>query len=299
MIRMFFLALAALAYLIAAPANVLAQAQAPADLLDQIKARGKLIVGVKRDVLLWGFLNPKSNRIEGLEPDLAKDLADRLGVQLELVGLITAERIEAINSRRVDVMIATLSDTEERRKLMTLVQPHYYSSGVNILARKTEGFKNWTDLRNRRVCGRRGAFYNRAVTVEYGADIVALYGNELAKAALRDGRCSAYLFDDTSISALLTDPAWGAQYEMPLTTINSAPWSVALHKSEGGGRLEALVSAAIVDWHRSGLVVKLEKKWSILDSAFVKNMNALWSRKSNERWHCGEKINAQTPKECL
>lgn len=299
MSRIFLAALAALACLMAAMVAPTAMAQQPPDLLDQIKARGKLIVGVKKDVLLWGFLNPQTNRIEGLEPDLAKNLADRLGVQLELVGLITAERIEAISSRRVDVMIATLSDTEERRKLMTLVQPHYYSSGVNILARKTEGFKNWADLRNRRVCGRRGAFYNRPIAVEYGADIVALYGNELAKAALRDGRCSAYLFDDTSISALLTDAAWGAQYEMPLTTINSVPWSVALHKSEGGGALEALVSAAIVDWHRSGLLVKLEKKWSILDSEFVKKMNALWNRKTNERWFCGEQINAQTPKECL
>lgn len=272
---------------------------AQTDLLDQIKARGELIVGVKKDVLLWGFLNPQTNQIEGLEPDLAKNLADRLGVKLRMVGVLTAERISAVESRRVDVLIATLSDTPERQKLMNLVAPHYYSSGVNILARKTEQYKNWADLRNRRVCGRRGAFYNRSITVEYGADIVALYGNELAKAALRDGRCSAYLYDDTAISALLVDPAWGAQFEMPLPTLNPTPWSVALHKDQAGGRLDALVSSAIVDWHRSGTLKQLEKKWGIPDSAFVKQMNATWNRKTDGRFVCGDAMAKTTPKECF
>jgi polar amino acid transport system substrate-binding protein len=269
-----------------------------ADTLDQIKARGKLVVGVKKDVLLWGYMNPQTNRIEGFEPDLAKDLATRLGVQLELVGLLTAERISAVESRQVDVLIATLSDTPERRARLNLVEPHYYSSGVNIVARKAEGFKAWSDLRNRRVCGRRGAFYNRPIAVEYGADIVALYGNELAKTALRDGRCSAFLFDDTSITALLTDPLWSNQFGMPLPTLYPTPWSVALHATEAGGKLEALVSSAIIDWHRSGSLKQLERKWAIPPAAFVSGMNTIWNQRTDGRWFCGDKLDTKTPKEC-
>ena len=275
-----------------------ALAPAHADTLAQIKARGKLVVGVKKDVLLWGFPNAKTGVLEGLEPDLARDLARRLGVQLELVGLLTSERIAAVQTQRVDVLIATLSDTPERRTLLRLVEPHYYSSGVNILTKKTEGFKNWVDLRNRRVCGRRGAFYNRAITVEYGADIVALYGNELAKAALRDGRCSAFLYDDTAISALLASPEWASQFEMPLPTLNPTAWSVALHKSQTGGPLDAQVSAAIVDWHRTGTLRQLEAKWGIPPSAFLKEMNTLWSRRVDGRWFCGDKMDRDTPREC-
>lgn len=269
-----------------------------ADTLEQIKTRGRLVVGVKKDVLLWGHLNPATNRIEGLEPDLAKDLARRLGVEVQLVGLVTAERIGALEGRQVDVLIATLSDTPERRARLTLVEPHYYSSGVNILARKTDGFKGWADLRNRRVCGRRGAFYNRPITVEYGADIVALYGNELAKIALRDGRCSAFLYDDTAISALLIDPVWGKPFEMPLPTLYPTPWSVALPRGELGGRFEAQVSSAIIDWHRSGLIKQLEQKWGIPPSVFVSDMNALWSKRVDGAWFCGASVDAKTPKVC-
>lgn len=271
---------------------------ARADALDDIKARGKLLVGVKKDVLLWGYLNPKTSRIEGMEPDLAYDLGRRFGVPVELIGLVTAERITALEERRVDVLIATLPDTPERRARLTLIEPHYYSSGVNIVARKVESFKKWTDLRNRRVCSRRDDFYNRPVSLEYGADVIALYGNDLAMAALRDGRCSAFLYDDTAISAMLIDPSWNSQFEMPLSTLYPTPWSVALPPGEFGSKIESLVSSAIIDWHRTGLLKQLEKKWGIPQSAYVTNMNSLWSKKVDSVWYCGTELGAKTPKEC-
>ena len=269
-----------------------------ADAWDDIQRRGTLIVGVKKDVPLWGKANETTGVPEGLEPDLAADLADRLGVRLQLVGVLTAERIDAVERKQVDVLIATLSDTPERRARMTLVAPHYYASGANILARNEAKFREWSDLRNRRVCGRLGAFYNRQLTVTYGLDIVALYGNRLAMAALRDGRCAALLYDDTNIVAMMREPAW-AGFEMPLKSLYVTPWSVALHKQEQGGRLEAAVSDAIVNWHRSGLLLRLEGKWQIPASAFPVRMNAAWSRRAGAGFHCGERIGPQTPKDCL
>ncbi|HSH92310.1 MAG TPA: transporter substrate-binding domain-containing protein [Ramlibacter sp.] len=244
-----------------------------ADALDDIRRRGTLIVGVKIDVPLWGRANEVTGVPEGLEPDLAADLAVRLGVRLKLVGVLTAERIDAVQSKRVDVLIATLSDTPERRQRMTLVSPHYYASGANILARKDAKFRDWSQLRNRRVCGRLGAFYNRLLTVAYGLDIVALYSNRLAMAALRDGRCAALLYDDTNIVAMMQEPAWAASFEMPLKSLYVTPWSVALHASERGGRLEAAVSDAITKWHSDGLIMQLERKWNIPVSGFTLRMN--------------------------
>jgi polar amino acid transport system substrate-binding protein len=270
-----------------------------ADTLDEIRRRGVLVVGVKKDVPLWGKANETTGVPEGLEPDLAADLAARLGVRLKLVGVLTAERIDAVQRRQVDVLIATLSDTPERRQRMTLVAPHYYASGANILARKDARFREWTDLRNRRVCGRLGAFYNRPLTVAYGLDIVALYSNRLSMAALRDGRCAALLYDDTNIVAMMQEPAWAGGFEMPLKSLYVAPWSIALHTQERGGRLEAAVSHAIVNWHRDGLMTRLERKWGIPASAFTVRMNEAWARRSGGAFHCGEGVGSQTPKDCL
>jgi polar amino acid transport system substrate-binding protein len=270
-----------------------------ADTMDQIRERGRLIVGVKKDVLLWGSIDSSSGKLVGLEIDLARDLANKLNVKLELVGLFSAERMDAVELRKVDVLIATLSDTPERRERMTLAEPHYYSSGVNILTRKSEQIHSWSDLRNRRICSRRGTFYNRPITVEYGIDIVALYSNELLKAALRDGRCAAYLYDDTAILAMLQNPLWASQFEMPLATLYPTPWSVAMHKDEKSGRLEKFVSQTIVSWHRTGLLKKAQASWKIPASGFVDQMHANWNKKSGSRWYCGDKVEANTPKDCL
>lgn len=272
---------------------------ATADTLDDIQQRGKLVVGVKKDVPLWGQIDPKTGELVGLEPDLAADLAARLGVKLELVGLLSAERQEAIDSGRVDLMIATLSDTPQRRKTMTLVEPHYYASGTNVLARRSAGFTQWRDLRDRRVCGRRGAFYNRTITVNYGVDIVALYSNSLALAALRDGRCDAVLYDDTNIIALLQESTWAARFHMPLETVLVTPWAIALNKREDGGRLARWVSQQVVDWHRSGSLIALEEKWHIPPSAYSRKMNGLWNRKVRGAYYCGQEVVAHAPKECL
>ena len=62
--------------------SALSITSAAADILDTIKERGTLVVGVKADYKPYGFLDT-SGAIIGIEPDLAKDVADKLGVDIE------------------------------------------------------------------------------------------------------------------------------------------------------------------------------------------------------------------------
>lgn len=270
-----------------------------ADTLAQIRQRGVLVVGVKRDVPLWGQWQPASGRIEGLEPDLAADLARRLGVRLEMVGVLSAERLPALEQRRVDVILATLSDTPERRTRVTLVQPHYYASGANLLARRSAGFRDWADLRHRRICGRRGAFYNRALTLSSGMDLVALYDNGVAISALREGRCEGLLYEDISIVAMLRDDRWGRDFEMALPTVFVTPWSIGLHRDEAGGPLERAVAEAVADWHRQGLITALERRWGIPVSAYARRMQAAWQQTGPTGPRCQLPLSDRTPADCL
>ena len=64
--------------------GMLSATAATADALDDIKKKGVLVVGTKADYRPFGYLDP-SGKIVGLEPDLAADVAKRLGVKLELV----------------------------------------------------------------------------------------------------------------------------------------------------------------------------------------------------------------------
>lgn len=272
---------------------------APPSPLQAIQQRGVLVVGVKKDVPLWGLLNPVTGELEGMEVDLAKDLASQLGVKLQLEGVLTADRFDWLESRRVDVLIATVANTPERRSQMTMVLPNYHASGTSVVARKSLGFRDWSDLRNRRICSRRDAYFNRPVAVKYGADIVALYNASHALQALRDGRCAGFLYGDTQISALLSDPAYKDRYEMALPPINLTPWAVVIHKLDKGSDLEAAVSKALVQWFREGLISRLQQKWGLHTPAFTREREALWQRKEGGRPYCGEVVGPQTPQECL
>lgn len=270
------------------------------DALAAIRARGRIVVGVKKDVLLWGYQDPRSGELSGMEVDLARSLARKLGVALELVGLRSVERIEALDSGRVDVLIATLSDSPERREQVAMVQPHYYSSGVNLLARKSEHFRAWSELKNRRICGRRGSYYNREVTVRYGADVVAFHSLEWALQAVREGRCSALIYDDTAIVALLQRPEWASEFEMPMSTIYRLPWAVAVARKNAASALEKALSGVVVGWHRDGFLIGVEKTWHIPTTDYLRDLNAVWSRKTPDgRWYCGTEVSDGTPAECL
>src|SRR5437763_17177096 len=108
---------------------------ANADVLDDVKKKGGLVVGTKADYRPFGYLDP-SGKIIGFEADLAGDVAKRLGVKLELLPVVASNRIQFLQQGKIDLMIATMSDTAERRKIVDIVDPSYYGSGTNILSSK-------------------------------------------------------------------------------------------------------------------------------------------------------------------
>jgi len=262
---MLFRALAALAAL------AIVAAPAAGQTLDKIKQRGELVVGSKADYKPFGFRDPAGN-IVGFEPDLAKDVADRLGVKLVLEPVVSSNRMQFLQQGKIDLMIATMNDTAERRKVVGIVEPDYYASGVNVLAVKKAGLKSWEQLKDQKICGIQGAWYNKPVAEKYGADIVAFKGQTEAETALLQGNCIGWVYDDTAFFERLGDPKW-ADYEMPLETIMAEPWGLAVKLEERDGPWGQFMSKTVNDWHRTGKLIELEKKWNIPSSAFVKKMH--------------------------
>ena len=240
-----------------------------ADVLDTIKERGKLIVGVKADYKPYGYLD-SSGAIIGIEPDLAKDVADKLEVEVEYVPVVSSNRMQFLEQGKIDLMIATMTDTEERRKVVNIVDPNYYSSGTNIMALKSLGFTEWEDLRGKPVCGIQGAFYNKATSQNYGAEIVAFKGTAEAYAALQAGNCAAFVYDDSAIVANVSSPEW-ADYEMPLETIDDAPWGLAV--ALGEDNFSTLMSEMITDWHKTGRILDLETEYGVANTPFAEKMH--------------------------
>ena len=257
---------------------ILGSREALADRFDLIQKRGTLIVGVKSDYPPFGMLDANGQLI-GFEPDLAAELAYRLGVQAQLVAVSSTNRLQKLEQGAIDVVIATLGDTPQRRQIATLIEPNYYASGVTVVAPPNARLSSWADLRGKKVCAIQGAYFNRSMAQRFLLDLQIFNGTRDAKLALRDGRCVAWLYDDTGIVGALSDPEW-ANYETPLPATMISPWAMAIAASERGLRLERIIADVIADWHHSGWLIRTEQRWGIQPSRFLAEMRELWTRAS-------------------
>ena len=246
-------------------------AQCSNEVWNKVMERGKVVIGVKADYKPWGFRDESGNLV-GMEIDMAADVAEKMGVELELVPVQSSNRMQFLEQGKIDMMIATMSDRADRREIVGIPGPNYYTSGTNVMAPKALGFSNWEDLGGKKVCGKQGAFYNQIVEERYGVEIVAFTGNAEAKQALRDKKCVAWVYDDSSIGSDLSSGNWD-DFEMPLNSEDDNPWGLAVPLGEVNCVFGNFMSGMQYNWHRDGTLIELEKKWGIKPTAYLADKN--------------------------
>jgi len=261
---------ATIAMAFSAVASVAAD-QCTNDTWNKVMKRGKIVVGVKADYKPWGYRDT-SGKLVGMEIDMAQQVADTMGVELELVPVQSSNRMQFLEQGKIDLMIATMSDRADRRKIVGIVGPNYYTSGTNLLSPDALKLNNWEQLRGKPVCGKQGAFYNQIVEKRYGAKVVAFTGNAEAKQALRDKKCIGFVYDDSSIMADLVSGNWDG-YGMPMPTEDDNPWALAVPKAEEKCVFGRFMSGMQYNWHRDGTLIELEKKWGIQTTSFLTKEN--------------------------
>ncbi|WP_438465766.1 transporter substrate-binding domain-containing protein [Marinomonas sp. PE14-40] len=244
-----------------------------AQALENIKEKGYITVGVKADYQPYGF-KLADGTLTGIEVDLAKDVAQKLGVELKLVTVKSSNRMRYLIEDQADLLIATVSNHFERHRVVSFVEPAYYSSGTNVLAWKNAKLHSWEQLHRQKVCGIRGAFYNHTTKMDYGAIIIAFDKTDDALLALRKGRCLAFVYDDSFINHQLHDERWQNRFEMPLDSIKNTPWGLTVKRGED--EFKAYLKDIVIDWHASGYLIELEKLYGLKTSRFAIKMHDLY-----------------------
>lgn len=249
-----------------------------ADALDGIIARGKVVVGVKADFPPWG-MRDGAGRLVGLEHDMIADFARRLSaaagkpIAVEKVVVVASNRMQFLVQGKTDLFIATMSNKPDRRKVVGIVQPGYYSSGVAVLAHRHSGIDGWDSLKGKKICGILGAWYNRDHGLRNGAEVIAFKRVAEVEKALLDGRCAGWLYSDSAfIARKVNSPKKWTDFDIATPIVDNVPWGAAVRKEDLDGRLGRMLSAAIVDWHKSGFLIALEKKWGIPPTRWLVDM---------------------------
>jgi polar amino acid transport system substrate-binding protein len=110
----------------------------------EIKAKGKLVVGIQGDNPPWGFVS-SSGKQEGFDADIAELFGKELGVPVEFVPLAVANRIPALTTGRVDILFATMAMLPDRAKAVQFSKP-YVANTMGLVAAKTTEIKTNADM---------------------------------------------------------------------------------------------------------------------------------------------------------
>lgn len=165
-------------------------ADAQENTVEKIKARGKLLAGVKFDTPPFGFLDEK-NQPAGFDIDLVRKIGEHIGVPVELVKVTSPTRVPMLVSGNVDLVAASMTHTRERDKTIDF-SITYYTGAQSLLVAKTSTITGLRDLDGKQVA------VQQATTLEKNlaqaapkARIIAFKDYNSAWLALAQGRADA------------------------------------------------------------------------------------------------------------
>ena len=156
---------------------------------DEIKKRGKVIIGIQGDNPPWGYVD-SSGKQQGLDSDVGLLYGKYLGVPVEFMPLEVANRIPALTSGRVDILFATMAMFPERAKAVQFSKP-YAANIILLIAPKTIEIKSNADMAKLKSIGvARAAAQDTQVTKNAppGTNILRFDGDAPSIQALVSGQ---------------------------------------------------------------------------------------------------------------
>jgi len=124
-----------------------------------IQDRGRLVVGVSQDTLLFGSVNPLNGQFEGFDIDVLHQLAAAIlgdPLKIEFRAITSAERIPKILDGSVDIVGRTMTINCDRRQQVEF-STVYYAAGQRVLVRRDSKAAGIADLGGKRVCATNGS----------------------------------------------------------------------------------------------------------------------------------------------
>ncbi|AEI45435.1 transporter substrate-binding domain-containing protein [Paenibacillus mucilaginosus] len=228
--------------------------------LEAIKARGKLVAGVKYDTKLFGLKDPATNKVEGFDIDMAKALAKKIfgdESKLELKEVTSKTRIPMLNQGEIDIIIATMTINEERKKQVDFTDV-YFKAGQSLLVKKGSPIKSVTDLKKgNKVLAVKGATSGANVKAKAPDATVLEFDNyQDAFTALKAGQGDALTTDNAILYGMVKqDP----NFEVVGGTFTDEPYGMAIKK--GDAEFVKYVNTFLSDMKASGEYDKLYEQW--------------------------------------
>lgn len=168
--------------------------------VDEIKESGTVKIGVFSDKNPFGYVDEKGN-YQGYDVYFAERIAKDLGVKVEYVSTEAANRVEYLESGKVDIVLANFTVTKERAQKVDFALP-YMKVALGVVSPDDALIKSVDDLKGKTLIVTKGTTAETYFTENY-PDVNLLKFDQYTEAynALLDGRGDAFSTDNTEVLA--------------------------------------------------------------------------------------------------
>lgn len=233
------------------------------DPIQKIKDAGVIKVGVKEDVPNFGYMNPDTNKNEGMEPDIARLIAKELtgsADNVEFVGVTAKTRGPLLDNGELDMVIATFTINDERKKTYNFTTP-YYTDEIGFLVRKADKFTDIKSLDGKTIGVVQSATTKDALEKQAKELGISFKYQELGsypelKTALTSKRIDAFSVDKSILTGYVDDKT-----EILEDGFSPQEYGIATKKSNTA--LHEKLDKLINEWKKDGTLDKIYKTWHL------------------------------------
>lgn len=168
--------------------------------VDEIKESGEITIGVFSDKNPFGYVD-NDGKFQGYDVYFAERIAKDLGVELKLVPVEAASRVEFLETAKVDVILANFTVTDERKEKVDFALP-YMKVALGVVSPDSAVITDAEQLNGKTLIVVKGTTAESYFTENYPDVKLQKYDeyNE-AYSALQDGRGDAFSTDNTEVLA--------------------------------------------------------------------------------------------------
>jgi polar amino acid transport system substrate-binding protein len=227
-----------------------------AKLPDSVKTAGKIVIGLDDAYPPMEFRDDK-NQLVGFDIDFGNALGKKLGVKIEWKPTAWDGIIISLQTKKFDMIVSSLSVTEERKKEIGFSEPYIQGGPVIITKKGNTAIKTSDDLKDKVVGVQLGSTADEAVTALSGVKEVKRY-NKVTEALqdLSNGRIEAVAGDD-QVGRYYVGLA-GDKYEVVGKMVEE-PFGIGFRKEDQ--QLNDAVQAAINELKAEGTLSQISLKW--------------------------------------
>lgn len=225
--------------------------------LDTILKNKKIAIAVPPDFPPYGSMD-RDFKMHGLDIDMANYIGAKLGVEVDLIPVTSANRIPTLQKKKAALVIATLGKNPDREKQIdfTAAYSPFYQA---IFGAKSLNVRSFADLSGKSIAVTRGSVEDQELNkvAPSGTDIRRFDDNTRTVSAFVSGQAQLIATGASVANTIMaSNPALGTTYKLLL---KESPNYIGVAKGEDA--LRQRVNAIIDEAKKSGELDRLSMKW--------------------------------------